>query len=176
MSNDFSRLAASILLALAWTALAFVTGQRLEAAKGRAEVATLQAQYSNQLAALQRTLIVASEQLTTTLAQRDAAHRKEISDVQEDAQQRAAALMSGRLRVSVPVANCTPAPAATGAPADDDRQARAELAPETAAALDRIVSDGDSAILDLNACIDRYNDVRDAIRQLNEEVSDAQTP
>jgi hypothetical protein len=172
MNIERLKTAAAVLLALAWTALAFSAGRLVEAAKGAAEVATLKSQYSDRLAEAQSAVMHAGEQLTTQLAERDTIHRKEIADVEQVAQQRAAALMSGRIRVSVPVASCTPTPVTIGTSAVTDGETRAELASETAAALDRIASDGDSAILDLNACIDQYNTVRNALLGLNH----AQTP
>lgn len=69
---------------------------------------------------------------------------------------------SGAVRLSIPVASgqCA-AIADTAAAADDRHQARAELDPTTAAALDAIAGDGDDATRQLNACIDAYNTVRD---------------
>ncbi|PJJ21777.1 bacteriophage Rz lysis protein [Janthinobacterium sp. 67] len=69
---------------------------------------------------------------------------------------------SGAVRLSIPVASgqCT-ASADTTAAAGHRREARAELDPATAAALDAIAGDGDDATRQLNACIDAYNLVRD---------------
>ena len=69
---------------------------------------------------------------------------------------------SGAVRLSIPVAgdHCA-ATADTTAAAGNRHQARAELDPATAAALDAIVGDGDDATRQLNACIDAYNLVRD---------------
>ena len=68
---------------------------------------------------------------------------------------------SGAVRLSIPIASghCA-AIADTAAAADDRHQARAELDPATAAALDAIAGDGDDATRQLNACIDAYNTVR----------------
>ncbi|KAB8065729.1 hypothetical protein [Janthinobacterium violaceinigrum] len=65
------------------------------------------------------------------------------------------------MRLSIPVASgqC----AATADPtftADHRIEARAELDPATAAALDAIAGDGDDVTRQLNACIDAYNTVR----------------
>lgn len=72
---------------------------------------------------------------------------------------------SGAVRVSIPVAGgqcaATTDPVHTAAAGGDRRQARAELDPATAAALDAIAGDGDDATRQLNACIDAYNTVRD---------------
>ena len=69
---------------------------------------------------------------------------------------------SGAVRLSIPVASgqCA-ATADSTAAAGDQQQARAELDPATAAALDAIAGDGDDATRQLNACIDAYNLVRD---------------
>lgn len=69
---------------------------------------------------------------------------------------------SGAVRLSIPIAGgqC-PAIADTAVAAGDQYQARAELDPATAVALDAIAGDGDDATRQLNACIDAYNTVRD---------------
>lgn len=69
---------------------------------------------------------------------------------------------SGAVRLSIPVAGgqCA-AVADTSTAAGHRNQARAELDPATAAALDAIAGDGDDATRQLNACIDAYNLVRD---------------
>ena len=69
---------------------------------------------------------------------------------------------SGAVRLSIPVASgqC-PATADSTATAGHRSQARAELDPATAAALNAIAGDGDDATRQLNACIDAYNTVRD---------------
>lgn len=66
-------------------------------------------------------------------------------------------IQSGTVRLSVPTSRCTVSGntgAATG-------QARAELDPETADALVAIAADGDSAIRELNLCIDQYRSVQE---------------
>lgn len=69
---------------------------------------------------------------------------------------------SGAVRLSIPVASGHCAASADSAAAASDRhQARAELDPATAAALDAIAGDGDDATRQLNACIDAYNTLRD---------------
>lgn len=69
---------------------------------------------------------------------------------------------SGAVRLSIPVAsNQCAGPTDSAAAAGHRHQARAELDPATAAALDAIAGDGDDAARQLNACIDAYNTVRD---------------
>lgn len=69
-------------------------------------------------------------------------------------------LAAGRVRFSAPVV-CRAQPASgSAAAAFEPAEARAELDPSVGTDLVAITSDGDDAIRDLNACIDRYNDVR----------------
>ncbi|MDO8031927.1 lysis system i-spanin subunit Rz [Janthinobacterium sp. SUN128] len=69
---------------------------------------------------------------------------------------------SGAVRLSIPVASGQCAATANTTTAAGYRiEARAELDPATAAALDAIAGDGDDATRQLNACIDAYNLVRD---------------
>jgi prophage endopeptidase len=69
------------------------------------------------------------------------------------------ALHDGSLRLSIPVspqAGCTVS--ATG-----DGQARAELDGQVSEALIAITNDGDQAIVQLNSCIDRYNQIKEIV-------------
>ncbi|AGW94590.1 hypothetical protein N234_31580 [Ralstonia pickettii DTP0602] len=89
--------------------------------------------------------------------------RKEREDEQASAAAALAAYRAGTRRLSLAVRAC---PGGDGAAAPDPAvaggagEARAELAPEAAAALDAIVRDGDQGIRDANTCIDLYNAVR----------------
>lgn len=86
---------------------------------------------------------------------------------EEKAAAERAEYLAGTRRMSLAVSACqaggangAAAPAtAAGAPGE----ARAELAPSTAAALDAIAGDGDAGIRDANECIDLYNGVRRAL-------------
>ncbi|MED5597202.1 lysis system i-spanin subunit Rz [Janthinobacterium sp. P210006] len=70
---------------------------------------------------------------------------------------------SGAVRLSIPVASGQCAAGANSTAAVGHRiEARAELEPVTAAALDAIAGDGDDATRQLNACIDAYNHIRDS--------------
>ncbi|KDP84723.1 hypothetical protein CF70_018060 [Cupriavidus sp. SK-3] len=96
-------------------------------------------------------------------------HAKEERDREDIAKATARAeYLSGTRRLSLAVSSCQAG--AGGATADPGAaggagEARAELAPETAAALDGIARDGDRGIRDANACIDAYNAVRDTLNQ-----------
>ena len=66
-------------------------------------------------------------------------------------------ILASRPRLFVPVSPSAGCSATTA----NNGQARAELDGQTAEDLIRIVADGDRAIIDLNSCVDRYNQVRD---------------
>ena len=68
-------------------------------------------------------------------------------------------ILSSRPRLYVPVTSkggCAPAAA-------NNEQARAELDGQTVEDLIKLVAEGDRAIIDLNSCIDRYNQVKDTL-------------
>ncbi|WP_395315815.1 hypothetical protein [Variovorax sp. UC74_104] len=118
-------------------------------------------------------------QMTENLAARDAAHAKEIQRVQGEKALLEHKLRTGGVRVSVParIAACPAGGPAGATTAGEPAQARAELDPAFAAAVAGIAGDGDEAIFDLNACIDRYNEVRERINALTRAGSaSAQTP
>lgn len=118
-------------------------------------------------------------QMTDSLAKRDAAHAKEIERVQGEKALLELRLSTGAVRVSVPVRApaCHAAGPSDATAAGQPAEARAELDPAFAAAVAGITGEGDIAIRDLNACIDRYNEVRDRINALNGAGgTHAQTP
>lgn len=96
------------------------------------------------------------------------AKAKEERDREENAAATARAeYLAGTRRLSLAVRSCQASRGATADPgaAGGAGEARAELAPEAAAALDAIARDGDRGIRDANACIDAYNAVRDTLNQ-----------
>ncbi|WP_020206105.1 hypothetical protein [Cupriavidus sp. WS] len=96
------------------------------------------------------------------------AHAKEERDREENAAAAARAeYLAGTRRLSIAVRSCQASGGASADPgaAGGPSEARAELAPEAAAALDAIARDGDRGIRDANACIDAYNAVRDTLNQ-----------
>ena len=128
--------------------------------------------------AFTRTL-AAQWQMTDNLAARDAAHAKEIQRVQGEKALLERQLSTGAVRVSVParIATCPAAGPAGASAAGQPEEARAELDPAFASALAGITADGDAGIVDLNACIDRYNEVRARINALSlPGGAGAQTP
>jgi predicted phage gp36 major capsid-like protein len=78
---------------------------------------------------------------------------KEKQDAQTKINQLRADVATGALRLSVR-ASCSAGDAA------GDSEERAELDPKTADDLIAIAADGDQAIIELNACIDFYNNLR----------------
>jgi Bacteriophage Rz lysis protein len=89
-------------------------------------------------------------------------HAKELERANRDAKDKVIKLQSdiasGELRLSIAtrsVQTCSDATSSTG-----NTEARAELDPEASKSLVSITADGDSAIRQLNACIDIYNQVR----------------
>lgn len=115
--------------------------------------------------------------LRTDLADQADHFRKAMLDEKVQRDRFMAGVRSGAIRLSIPVIAASAAacgahaggdPAAAGG---DRHEARAELAPAAAETLAAIVDDGDDAIRQLNACIDRYNTVR---ARLNAARDDAQ--
>ncbi|SDI78324.1 lysis system i-spanin subunit Rz [Variovorax sp. OV700] len=155
--------------ALAWTALAYYLGGE---SRGDAVLLAWQTERAGNaravLNALERTLD-AERGLGETLAAHDARHQKELERVRTEKKLLEHLLGTGAVRVSVPArpAACCAVVASGSVPSCDPKEARAELDPSFAGALAGITSDGDSAIVDLNVCIDRYNAVRDAAATLS---------
>lgn len=157
-------LAALVLVALA---LAFTLGDWQGAARERANAKSAQASAQAAAQARATALNAGRHGLQTTLGealssidihlQTEQNHAKNESD----AYQRG--LRAGTVRVSVPVvpASCVgPIGDAAEHAAPGAEQARADIDPAAAADLDAIAGDGDDAIRDLNACIDKYAAVK----------------
>jgi len=80
--------------------------------------------------------------------------------VKQEFETKLSGVLASRPRLYVPVTTkggCAPS-------ATNDGQARAELDGQTAEDLIRLVAEGDRAIIDLNSCIDRYNQIRDTLK------------
>ena len=69
-----------------------------------------------------------------------------------------AATIASRPRLFVPISSSGCASAAA-----NNGQARAELDGQTVEDLIRLVAEGDRAIIELNSCIDRYNQVKETV-------------
>jgi len=157
-------------LAVGWTIAVYEAGA---SARGALIHAAWQAQrIANARAVLnaaERTLD-AERALSEGLATRDQQHQKELDLVQQQHDDFVERVRIGALRVSIPVraAACPTEGAAAAATSGHAAETRAELEPAAAATLAGIARDGDSAIVDLNACIDHYNAARTAASALND--------
>lgn len=107
-----------------------------------------------------------ADRLQTALSTLEQSHHQKETDAQAENQRLRTALRTGAVRLSIPTAKpvtnaqCPARPVAENtSPATNHLQTRAELDPATADALVAITDDGDDAIRDLNACIDRYSAV-----------------
>ena len=138
-----------------WRKDASIAELQRAAASSKATAATALAQATARVLTLERAAGAA-------LAQRADHLTNEQDHAKTDRDRFNADLRSGAVRLSIPVASgqCA-ATADTSAAAGHRIEARAELDPATAAALDAIAGDGDDATRQLNACIDAYNTVRD---------------
>jgi flagellar capping protein FliD len=71
------------------------------------------------------------------------------------------AISSGRVRFRTP--SCVQANASAATPSGNSNEARADADTETLRLIAQIAADGDRAIVQLNACIDAYNQVREQV-------------
>lgn len=127
--------------------------QARQEATAQADLAAAQARFRQVEAGLQQRF---NNQATT--------YQQELARVKAAHQDFADRLRGRTLSVSIPVASCSPASSAAPAdPAAEPAPAHAQLAPETALALDAIATDGDAAAIDLNRCLAAYQDARTAV-------------
>lgn len=138
-----------------WRKDASIAELRRQADTSKTSAATALAQAIARVLTLERAAGAALAQRADHLTQEQTHAKTERDRFNAD-------VRSGAVRLSIPVASgqCT-ATADTANAAGHQHQARAELDPATAAALDAIAGDGDDATRQLNACIDAYNTVRD---------------
>ena len=95
---------------------------------------------------------------------RDMTKQKEEQDAtdnktKQEFETKLSGILSSRPRLYVPVTT----KGGCAASAANDGQARAELDGQTVEDLIRLVAEGDRAIIELNSCIDRYNQVKDTL-------------
>ncbi|WP_071322637.1 lysis system i-spanin subunit Rz [Janthinobacterium sp. 1_2014MBL_MicDiv] len=138
-----------------WRKDASIAELQRAAATDKTNAATALAQATARVLTLERTASAALVQRADHLTQEQTHAKTERDRFNDD-------VRNGAVRLSIPVAGgqCA-ATADTATAAGHRQQARAELDPATAAALDAIAGDGDDATRQLNACIDAYNLVRD---------------
>jgi prophage endopeptidase len=141
-----------------WRKDASIAVLQREAATNKTTAAAELAQATARVLTLERTAGTALAQRANHLDQEQTHAKTERDHFNAD-------VRSGAVRLSIPIASghCTtaPGPVHPAAAAGHRQQARAELDPATAAALDAIAGEGDDATRQLNACIDAYNLVRD---------------
>jgi len=138
-----------------WRKDAAIAELQREASANKTTAATALAQATARVLTLERAAGAALAQRADHLTQEQSYAKTERDRFNID-------VRSGAVRLSIPVASGQCAASADTIPAAGHRQqARAELDPATAAALDAIAGDGDDATRQLNACIDAYNLVRD---------------
>ena len=138
-----------------WRKDASIAALQRAAATNKTTAATQLAQATARVLTLERAAGAALAQRADHLTQEQTHAKTERDRFNAD-------LRSGAVRLSIPVTGGQCAATADSTTAASDRhQARAELEPATAAALDAIAGDGDDATRQLNACIDAYNLVRD---------------
>jgi len=138
--------------------LAYNAGSRHTAAKYELQLS--QEREANQQA-IAAEMLARREQEQAAAADaeaKDAKYREDQKNAKADFDKRVADISAQRVRVTIPIVSCRPAGANAGA---GNREARAELDPATAGRLAGIADDGDSAIRELNLCVDKYNAVRD---------------
>lgn len=137
-----------------WRKDASIAALQRHAATNKSNAATALAQATARVLTLERAAGAALAQRADHLTQEQTHAKTERDRFNDD-------VRSGAVRLSIPVASgqCA-ATADSTAAASDRHQARAELDPATAAALDAIAGDGDDATRQLNACIDAYNTLR----------------
>jgi hypothetical protein len=90
--------------------------------------------------------------------QKDAQDAKD-NEVKQEFETKLSGIIASRPRLYIPVTPKSGCSTATG----NDGKERAELDGQTVEDLIRLVAEGDRAIIELNSCIDRYNQVRETL-------------
>lgn len=107
--------------------------------------------------------VLARERIAVSrLSEVSTLHQREIKNEKNRFNNYVSGIRNGTVRVSVPVTHCTSVSPISDSALTRPTETRAELTSEAAASLAAIASEGNQAILGLNACIDQYNAVRDA--------------
>jgi prophage endopeptidase len=169
--NTLKAIAVELLALVIVAALAAAWGYHHGTQTAKAECAASLARIDSanlaELASTTARFRATEAKLNAALATQAHTHQQELTRVETAHQNLAARLRSGTVSVSIPAARCIAAASsgAAGRASAADQPARAELAPETAQALDRIATDGDTAIVDLNHCLAAYAAVRTAVAQ-----------
>lgn len=142
---------------------AYSLGKAAGAQEAEARHAKTLISLGNSIDALTTKLNTAEENLAKVVGEQDTELGMEQDHAKNEMEQRLAAVRTGAVRLSVPATSgvCRPAGGdADPPPVAHDQEARTELDPATAESLVAITEEGDAAIRDLNACVDRYNTAR----------------
>lgn len=151
------------VLAIAVAAGAYYAGVHVTSAKYDLQISQDNDKALKKLNAANDQVRALEDSMRTTVDERTAQLKKEADDAKNDRDNFIAGVRNGTIRLSIPiVAHGVSQSAADPAAAGQSEQARAELDPAAAETLAAIAGTGDDAIRDLNACIDIYNDVRNA--------------
>lgn len=164
-------LALAIALAfLAWSGGMVAWGRHIEGQAAALRESQASEKATQDLLEANGRVRMAYGHLQQVLDDTDKHYEEERSHAQADHDRFVAGLWAGSTRVSIPVVAQTCPAGATADPssAGQPQEARAQLEPAAAAALAAIVNDGNDAVIDLNQCIDRYNEARSAIARLIE--------
>ena len=133
-------------VSIACVITAFLAGWVVNGWRLQTEVAEKEARILKATREKEQQLMQEIENLQNTLWEQQHESEKYINQLKSD-------IANSRLRLSVPVRNCTNSAPTTG-------EARAELDGKTANDLVSIADDGDRAIRELNYCIDAYNSLK----------------
>lgn len=139
-------------------------GYRYGAGKWQKIMAQADKAASEKLAELTAQTLQTERQLRDDLDSLTAKNRKEKQDAEKTINALRTDIRSGAVRLSVGT-DTRSRSAFCADPGIGPDEARAELDAETAEALVTITADGDSAIRDLNHCIDAYERVRVTIKK-----------
>lgn len=143
--------------------------ERQVSAQHTAAMLAADARYRRSEAELLALSAATTESLKQTLIDEKKQHDRLVAD-----------LRAGAVRLSVPIVAAAGSACGAGLARDPAiaagnwHETRAELAPAAAEDLAAIAADGNAAVLQLNACIDRYNDVRQHLNALREGIVHAQ--
>lgn len=155
---------AAVLVVLGALAFAYNRGSAHTAARYELVIAKQQATASAAMAASEAATRRVERAAANDLADASAKHMETERNAKLEIDSLRADLRSSRVRLSIPVAACTPAaPAGAGSAVagGPGAEARAELMPSAADDLVAIAADGDAAVRQLNAVIDAYNALRE---------------
>lgn len=141
--NIYWKAAIAIVLVLS----GFVSGCQHRASQAEKERLEAEAKYNAELAQKQAEIQASADAIQHKYEKEKRDAEKTISDLR-------ASIQSGSMRLSVPVTRVS----SDSRPASGEE--RAELDPATADRLVSIAADGDTAIRELNQCIDQYNAAR----------------